>query len=330
MSQLSLEQYIPLFQKENIDLDSFLNLRKDQFISLGIKDPGDLWLLLNCSKQLKSHIQKRYSLCESILEEEEEENDDDEDFYSLTSNNSYPEDSPSSSSEIISRVIHTYDSFNNSRQSLVAAPPGTVIPRIHPNNYNRNAKMVRPLSMPVQLPSALSPPPDYDHHQDIFLTRRLDKSKSMIFPREEEGKEELPAYSCTVHKMGYVNIKREFDAPDIKSKWRAWRKLYVELRGTLLKIYRAAPSSTMKHKLTIVDNRRWSLKSIPLYYYYHNYYYTPIYTISLAGAEASRAFDYSRRPNVLRLTTPHGPQLLMRLSTHMDMISWIEHLQSGI
>lgn len=52
-------------------------------------------------------------------------------------------------------------------------------------------------------------------------------------------------------------------------------------------------------------------------------------TISLAGAEACRALDYFRRPNALRLTTQQGPQLLMRLSSHVEMISWIEHLQAG-
>lgn len=52
-------------------------------------------------------------------------------------------------------------------------------------------------------------------------------------------------------------------------------------------------------------------------------------TISLAGAEACRALDYFRRPNALRLTTQQGPQLLMRLSSHVEMISWVEHLQAG-
>lgn len=59
------------------------------------------------------------------------------------------------------------------------------------------------------------------------------------------------------------------------------------------------------------------------------YYYQPIHTLSLAGAEAGRAWDYTKRPHVLRLTTAHGPQLLLRLSSHVEMISWIEHLQAG-
>jgi len=94
----------------------------------------------------------------------------------------------------------------------------------------------------------------------------------------------------------------------------------------MLRIYRAAPSKNSAS----IDARnyyRWPLRAP--YYYYHKYYFTPMLTISLAGAEACRALDYFRRPNALRLTTQQGPQLLMRLSSHVEMISWIEHLQAG-
>jgi hypothetical protein len=71
----------------------------------------------------------------------------------------------------------------------------------------------------------------------------------------------------------------------------------------------------------------WPLR-VP-YQYWHKYYYTPIFTFSLAGADASRALDYFRRPNALRLSIQQGPQLLLRLPSHVEMISWIEHLQAG-
>lgn len=105
-----------------------------------------------------------------------------------------------------------------------------------------------------------------------------------------------------------------------------FRKLYIELWGTMLRVYRTAPTKTS----STIDYRnyyRWPLRTP--YCYYHKYYYTPMFTISLAGAEASRALDYFRRPNALRLTTQQGPQLLLRLSSHVEMISWVEHLQAG-
>jgi hypothetical protein len=91
-----------------------------------------------------------------------------------------------------------------------------------------------------------------------------------------------------------------------------------------LRIYRTAPP---KHDTIVNYYPSWPF-GVP-YRYYHKYYHTPIFTLSLAGAEASRAFDYLKRPNVLRLTTQQGPQLLLRLSSHVEMISWIEHLQAG-
>lgn len=54
-----------------------------------------------------------------------------------------------------------------------------------------------------------------------------------------------------------------------------------------------------------------------------------MFIISLAGADAARALDYFKRPNAFKLTCANGPQLLIRASSHIDMISWIEHLQAG-
>ena len=65
-----------------------------------------------------------------------------------------------------------------------------------------------------------SAPPDY---LDTALMKRWEKCKSCIIPREEEGREELPPYKCTVYKMGHVYIKRELDEPGVRSRWRSWR-----------------------------------------------------------------------------------------------------------
>ncbi|KAI7879756.1 hypothetical protein K492DRAFT_195715 [Lichtheimia hyalospora FSU 10163] len=220
---------------------------------------------------------------------------------------------------------------------VVPRPPKTITPRR------------RPLSMPVSLvspeqqnddhsiPRSISPtptinrrslivlstsPPDY---HDTALMKRWEKCRSCILPREEEGREELPPYKCTVYKMGHVHIKREMDAPGVRTRWRLWKKLYFELWGTVLRIYRASPhasgyySRLEKRLPSRLPLAQWS-----------RYYYQPIHTLSLAGAEAGRAWDYTKRPHVLRLTTAHGPQLLIRLSSHVEMISWIEHLQAAI
>lgn len=121
---------------------------------------------------------------------------------------------------------------SSSTVSLIG-PAGTVIPRppknnkqlLNSNNNNSSVTTLRPLSMPIQLPSFTTPPPDYftTTTTTSVFGRRLDRCKSMIIPREEEGKEELPGYSCTVFKMGYVYVKKELDNPTTKSRYRAWR-----------------------------------------------------------------------------------------------------------
>ncbi|KAI8374974.1 hypothetical protein EDC96DRAFT_340825 [Choanephora cucurbitarum] len=321
-------------------------MSEKDFVSLGLRNEADLDLLSNCARALKTHITKQ-AIDDRILEESNNGPDETNSVmsdYTRCGNINQSDDSMtlvgSVSSESIMRAIHAYDSYHSSRQheplvtpsiqgntssgSLVA-PPGTVIRRSKPAINSNNNHANRPLSMPVQLPShlhSLSPPPDYT---STIFGRRLDRCRSMIIPREEEGREELPGYSCTVFKMGYVYVKNELDAPNMRSKWRAWRKLYIELWGTVLRVYRAKPA---KSQIDIKNYYRWPLKNP--YYYYHKYYYTPIFTISLAGAEASRALDYFRRPNVLRLMTQQGPQFLMKLSSHVEMISWVEHLQAAI
>jgi hypothetical protein len=238
-------------------------MTENDFIKLGLKDPRDLDLLSACSKALSSHIeqqqqkqkQQKYYLYQTIEEENEEEVEDDddlmiEDFFSMSSRLSSRSNSTTSDETAlmtpssITKAINAFDSYHSnnnipspeivvipsiqtntspaassSATSLRMAAPGTVITR--PNKQLLNSGS-RPVSMPIQLPSFTSPPPDYFTSTSVF-GRPLDRCRSMIFPREEEGKEELPGYSCTVFKMGYVYVKKELDSPTTKSRYRAWR-----------------------------------------------------------------------------------------------------------
>ncbi|KAI9032789.1 hypothetical protein CLU79DRAFT_727976 [Phycomyces nitens] len=155
-----------------------------------------------------------------------------------------------------------------------------------------------------------------DYHEYV-LQRRLERFG--VIPREEEGSELLPGYKCTIFKMGHVFVKREFDKPGVRSRRRGWRKLYLEIWGTVLRIYRASPKEA-----TSGSRSRYRL-----YRHWHKYYHTPIKTISLAGADATRALDYTKRPNSLRLTT-NGPQYLLRLPTVGEMTMWVDSLQAAI
>lgn len=62
--------------------------------------------------------------------------------------------------------------------------------------------------------------------------------EAKIIPREEEGKEMLPGYHCSVHIEGYLPRKMEFSSPGVQAKDRSWKRQYFVLHGTCLRIYR--------------------------------------------------------------------------------------------
>ncbi|KAI8070494.1 hypothetical protein BC940DRAFT_296271 [Gongronella butleri] len=176
----------------------------------------------------------------------------------------------------------------------------------------------RPMSMPILFPelqqsssnatmaaAATSPEPLDELFSPSAIQKWQHRRSCVIAPREEEGREALPPYKCTVYKMGKVNVKMETDANGNKIAKRSWRRLYIELWGTVLRIY-------------------------PLSFFRASVGKEPLDIISLAGAEASRALDYTKKPFVLRLTASTGIQLLIQLPNHVSMVSWVEHLQAGI
>ncbi|KAI7885381.1 PH domain-like protein [Lichtheimia hyalospora FSU 10163] len=177
-------------------------------------------------------------------------------------------------------------------------------------------KKPRPMSMPPLMMDIDDEPPDY--LESVIHLPRWEKCKSLVLPREE-GHEELPPYKCTVFKMGPVRVKPEMDAPGVQTRWRHWRKYYIEVWGTMLRVYNSDPNSR-------ASMLGWWLRGSNSKHQKPQ----PIMTMSLAGAEAKRALDYAKRPHVLRLTLADGPQWLVRLPSKVEMISWIEHMQAAI
>lgn len=79
----------------------------------------------------------------------------------------------------------------------------------------------------------------------------------IVYPREDEGNERLPNYSCAIHIEGYMLQKKEFVQPNIQARDRTWRKgsysnygsekgrnltnffsVFLVLHGTAIKIYK--------------------------------------------------------------------------------------------
>ncbi|KAM0747455.1 hypothetical protein T439DRAFT_89761 [Meredithblackwellia eburnea MCA 4105] len=69
-------------------------------------------------------------------------------------------------------------------------------------------------------------------------TRPDQRKKQIVYPREEEGKEGLPGYTCAVHFEAYMPRKMEFTAPTVQAKDRAWKRQYIVIHGTAIKVYK--------------------------------------------------------------------------------------------
>jgi len=149
--------------------------------------------------------------------------------------------------------------------------------------------------MPVtsnELPPYYSKLPSY---YDIVDRKRI---KSL------EEHEELPPYSCSVHKSGYIFKKNEFSSKGLRSKDRSWKRQYLYLWGTFLRIYKSEP----------VDINRVA----------------PIREFGMQNVQIGLAKDYAKKSNVIRLRISNGHQFLIQGQDHGECLSWIEKLQSSV
>jgi len=80
------------------------------------------------------------------------------------------------------------------------------------------------------------PPPSYDDTQN---RPSLQPGRNPVWPREEEGREPLPEYYCSVHKEAVFHTKMELSSPFDRATDRSWNKEYVVLHGTLLRLHKA-------------------------------------------------------------------------------------------
>ncbi|KAF9652643.1 hypothetical protein BDM02DRAFT_2546805 [Thelephora ganbajun] len=65
-----------------------------------------------------------------------------------------------------------------------------------------------------------------------------------VFPRDEEGKEHLPAYSNGILLSAVLPRKLEFSSPGVQARDRKWRRALCVLEGTVFRVYEP-PSSAV-------------------------------------------------------------------------------------
>lgn len=119
---------------------------------------------------------------------------------------------------------------------IVGGPPTPGPSFLNPPSVVQAAPAVAPNARPKSLHRPRSmyelSPPTYN-----IVYARPGHSQ-IVYPREEEGSERLPNYTCSVHIEGYVLRKAEFSAPSVQSKDRTWKRTWLVLHGTSIKLYK--------------------------------------------------------------------------------------------
>ena len=118
--------------------------------------------------------------------------------------------------------------------------------------------------------------------------------------------ERLPSYSLTVFRSGPLNRKIEFSEPGIRPTQRAWTTIYATVQGTIFKVY--------KLRFSRNDPYRYRIRSVRQY--------------TLQYAESGIAFDYKKRPYVLRVRV-EGEQFLLQCRSPSDRNAWLEAFQAA-
>lgn len=136
--------------------------------------------------------------------------------------------------------------LGSSMQSgVVVSPPPPVNPVTQPPNQSaastsrsRNTSPQRSMQRRQSMPEMRIDPPLYQIDDDFNIQYR---EGQLPTAREDEGREALPSYTCDVHIEGYVPRKMEFMKPGLQAKDRRWKRQYVILHGTSVKVYKSDP-----------------------------------------------------------------------------------------
>lgn len=126
--------------------------------------------------------------------------------------------------------------------TAVVSPPAQPVPApdtaAATASRSRNTSPNRPLQRRQSMPEMRIDPPLYQIDDDFNIQYR---EGQLPTAREDEGREALPSYTCDVHIEGYAPRKMEFVKPGIQAKDRRWKRQYVILHGTSVKIYKSDP-----------------------------------------------------------------------------------------
>ncbi|KAI9839143.1 MAG: hypothetical protein M1819_003136 [Sarea resinae] len=154
-------------------------------------------------------------------------------------------------------------------------------------------------------------PPDYDAATEAKTRRNSDTTFL------EEGREQLPTYSCAIAAEGVLHLKTERHDPFNRADGRSWTKVFVVLRGTVLNIHHVRSARFFRGLRKIPeDSGEWIPGQL-------------IKSYTLQYAEVGLANDYTKRPFCFRVRA-ETEQFLLGCSSMEATVVWLERLGSAI
>jgi len=198
--------------------------------------------------------------------------------------------------------------------------PAPSLPDYALSNPSSSTSSLSTIPTPAPRPSRLSrdeflhyrasspSPPSYD---SLLLAR-----KPTIIPREEEGNEKLPPYTCDLALSAVFMQKHELENAVHRARDRTWRRVLVSLQGTALSL-----SSCSRPFFLSIPTRpdlACNVKRGAL-----------LKTYSLQHAEVGIAADYVKRRYVIRLRV-EADQFLLNCTEIETHVAWLEALNAAI
>ncbi|CAI2187398.1 401_t:CDS:2 [Funneliformis geosporum] len=353
--QIQLQQYLPIFQRNEIDFTTFLTLNEQSLKSIGVKNESHCKILLMYIRKLQQFLltpsttTATESHMSSIVENENHsihESGDEElikDDSQLTVGNNltaltpiteedelcFPITNVASEEESNDLTDVTQSNISNAvdQKSLITAP---IIPSTTNSADNQDTNETQSDSMednytPISLTSRGRKHNSTDdelilamRRQRGAVVRNTNWRLSMPVTSSElpsyfdvvdrqhfaNKSEELPSYSCSVQKCGYIFKKNEFASKGVKSRDRSWKQQYIYLWGTLLRVYKSEP----------IDFNRVN----------------PVHEFNMLNAQIGLASDYLKKRNVIRIRVSTGKQFLFQTQSRDECVAWIEVLQSSV
>lgn len=138
----------------------------------------------------------------------------------------------------VSRRDLIHNKSRDTVHSNVASMSENTIESIESDNTDTvMGRLMRRTSMPTF--TSTSDPPPYPSFDP-----RPPKSAPPFQFHEDEGRERLPPYSNSLYLTAIMPLKMEFSSPGVQAKDRKWRRVFCELEGTTLRVYKCPPGAS--------------------------------------------------------------------------------------